>query len=211
MRVRRGVEFLILFIAVPLLAAWQGEQARRWIIPQILAFAFVFLIVLWHDPNFDRRTLLTLPGNWPRALRDVFLVWVAGGMVFLALTAWILPAQVFALPAARPRFWLLVLALYPLLSALPQELIFRVFLFHRYRSLFASDRACIAASAIAFALAHLQLGNAVAFWISLVGGLCFAHTYARTHSWPIVAVEHGIWGDWIFTIGLGAFFYGGHY
>jgi hypothetical protein len=46
--------------------------------------------------------------------------------------------------------------------------------------------------------------------MSFVGGLLFAYTFTRARSLPLVALEHGLWGDWLFTLGLGSYFYGGH-
>jgi membrane protease YdiL (CAAX protease family) len=91
----------------------------------------------------------------------------------------------------------------------PQELIFRTYLFHRYRALFGSDRALVAASAVAFGLAHLFFANWWAPLLSTAGGWLFARTYLRTRSTLQATVEHGLWGDVVFTVGLGWYFYGG--
>jgi membrane protease YdiL (CAAX protease family) len=128
----------------------------------------------------------------------------------LVLASHLPGADPFALPQQRPVLWLAILVLYPLLSALPQELIFRVFLFHRYRTLFPDGRTLPLVSAGVFALAHLVLGNWVALLLSLAGGLLFAYTYARTGSLGLVTLEHGLWGNWLFTVGMGSYFYGGH-
>ena len=48
------------------------------------------------------------------------------------------PGQAFALPRRAPGLWLAILALYPLLSAAPQEILFRVLFFRRYGALFPS-------------------------------------------------------------------------
>ena len=52
------------------------------------------------------------------------------------------------LPRRATGLWLAILALYPLLSALPQELIFRVLFFRRYGRLFAGERAAVAVNAL---------------------------------------------------------------
>jgi membrane protease YdiL (CAAX protease family) len=200
----------VIFLGLPLLAWWQSETLRRWVIPQILLLALVCLAVLWRDPGFDRRVLRSFPHHWRPCLVRIALILLVGGAVVLGWAAWSADVALFAFPRQRPGLWLLVLLLYPLVSALAQELIFRVFFFHRYRALFSTPGPMIAASAIAFALAHLVLGNWQAPLLSLFGGLLFAWTYARTRSLPLVALEHGLWGDWLFTLGLGRYFYGGH-
>lgn len=210
-RRRLALEFAAVFIALPLLIAWQGEALRLWILPQLLLVATLCLAVLWRDPDFDRRQLWALPRRWrPCLLRIGALLVLGGGMVFWMATQ-MQGIEPFALAHERPGLWLLVLVLYPLLSASSQEVIFRVFLFHRYRRLFPLPRQGVAASAAVFALAHLLLGNWIAPLLAFAGGLLFAYTYARTRSLPLVVLEHGLWGDWLFTVGLGGFFYGGRF
>lgn len=209
-RYHRTLEFAALFVLLPLLIAWQGETMRRWIIPQLLLIAGLCLVLLWRDTTFDRRRLVTWPRQWRPCLLRIGILLAIGGSIVLLLASVLLDVDPFGLPREQPVLWLAVLLLYPLLSALPQEVIFRVFLFHRYRLLFPGRWALPLVSAGVFSLAHLQLGNWVALLLSLAGGLLFAHTYAKTRSLGLVALEHGLWGDWLFTLGMGRYFYGGH-
>ena len=210
-RVRLALEFAVLFVALPLLAAWQGAVVKRWVIPQLLLFAALLLAVLWRDPSFDRRQLHSLPANLRVALQRIAFVLLLGGGALLLITIASSQIHIFAFAREHPLLWFAIALLYPLTSAAAQELIFRVFIFHRYRRLFSANRTMILVSAGSFALAHLQLGNLLAPALSLAGGLRFAYTYANTRSLPLVSLEHGLWGDWIFTIGLGVYFYGGHF
>ncbi len=207
---RRALEFAALFVLLPLVVAWQGVTLRRWIIPQLLLITALCLFLLWRDASFDRRRLLAWPHPWRACLLRIAVPLAIGGAAVLALAYRLPDAAPFVLPQERPVLWLAILLLYPLVSALPQELIFRVFLFHRYRALFPGPRTLPLISAGVFALAHLVLGNWVALLLSLAGGLLFAYTYARTGSLGLVTLEHGLWGNWLFTVGLGSHFYGGH-
>lgn len=206
----RALEFVGLFILLPLVIAWQGETTRRWIIPQLLLITALCLILLWRDESFDRRRLLVWPRPWRPCLLRIAALLLIGGAALWALATQLPEVHPFSLPREQPVLWLAILLLYPLLSALPQELIFRVFLFHRYRDLFPGPWILPLVSAGVFALAHLVLGNWVALLLSFAGGLLFAYTYARTRSLGLVTLEHGLWGDWIFTLGMGRHFYGGH-
>jgi membrane protease YdiL (CAAX protease family) len=207
----RAAEFAFLFVALPLFAGWQGEVFKRWVIPQILVLGTLTLALLWNDPTFDRRRLRFWSGGALRGARRVLRLFAAGACALLVLVAAMLDGRIFSLPAANPALWGTVMLLYPVLSAGPQELAFRVFFFHRYRILFPGPRSMIAANAATFALAHLQLGNPIAPAMSLVGGALFAYTYLRSRSLALVSLEHALWGDWIFTVGMGSFFYGGHF
>jgi uncharacterized protein len=208
-RARLVLEFAVIFVGLPLLAGWQGQFLRRWVIPQMLLLAGILLALLWRDPSFDRHQMRAVPREWRRSLLRIVAFLVVGGAAVLYL-AWRSGVDLFLFPRERPFLWLLVLLLYPPVSALAQEVIFRVFLFHRYRNLFPDPRLMMLVSASVFALAHLQLGNLPAPLLSFLGGLLFANTFGTTRSLPMASLEHGLWGDWIFTLGLGVYFYGGH-
>jgi len=203
------VEFALIFVGLPLLTGWQGQLLRRWVIPQLLLLAGIFLVLLWRDPSFDRQQMRAIPQDWRRSLLRIVASFVLGGAAVLYL-AWRSGVDLFSFPRERPLLWLLVVLLYPLLSALPQEVIFRAFVFHRYRSLFPDPRVMMLVSASVFALAHLQLGNLLAPGLTFLGGLLFAYTFSTTRSLPMATLEHALWGDWLFTVGLGVYFYGGH-
>ena len=112
-------------------------------------------------------------------------------------------------PRARPVLWLIVILLYPLLSVLPQGIVHRTFVFHRYGELFGKGWAIIIASGLVFCYAHIFLLNLVAILLTLGGGIIFAHTYMRSRSLWFSSMEHALYGDFIFTIGLGYYIYSG--
>jgi membrane protease YdiL (CAAX protease family) len=93
------------------------------------------------------------------------------------------------------------------LSVVPQEILYRVFLFRRSRALLASGGARVASSAVLFGFAHVIYGNWIAVTLSALGGILFAWTYERTGSLKLVAHEHALYGGAEFTLGLGPYFY----
>jgi membrane protease YdiL (CAAX protease family) len=115
----------------------------------------------------------------------------------------------FTFVKAAPAFWALVMFLYPLLSVYPQELIFRAYFFERYQPLFGAGWVMVAASALAFGFMHIALGNWLSVVLSAIGGFLFAMTYHQSGSLVLACIEHAIFGNFIFTIGLGQFFYHG--
>ena len=64
-------------------------------------------------------------------------------------------------------------------------------------------------SSIIFCFAHIFVINWVAPLLSFFGGLIFALTYNRTKSLLIASLEHSLYGNALFVIGLGWFFWGG--
>jgi uncharacterized protein len=114
-----------------------------------------------------------------------------------------------SLPRRAPELWLMIMALYPLLSALPQELVFRPLFFRRYGDRFPGGSIALLANGALFGLAHLMFWNWPAVLLSTADGPIFAHAYARRGSFPLAVVLHAICGAIIFTSGLGTFFYHG--
>ncbi|HXZ68156.1 MAG TPA: CPBP family intramembrane glutamic endopeptidase [Alphaproteobacteria bacterium] len=108
-------------------------------------------------------------------------------------------------------FWAIIMVFYPLVSAFPQELIYRTLFFHRFGALFGNARALAAAvNGILFGFAHIMFGS----WISVVlsGSLGFviAWRYSRARSFWGAWFEHALYGDLVFTVGLGRYFFTGN-
>ncbi len=203
-----ATEFTALYVVVPIGLWFAREHFASMIVPTLLALAAVFTVILLTDRRFDRRRLWNAQA-FGDGLRRILRILVPSTVVLTVLTWWLEPELFVRFPRETPRMWLAVMLAYPLLSVYPQELIFRTFLFHRYRALFPGDRALVAASALAFGLAHLFFANWLAPVLSTAGGWLFARTYLRSRSTLQATVEHGLWGDVIFTVGLGWYFYGG--
>ena len=126
-----------------------------------------------------------------------------------ALTAVLRPGELLRVPLERPLLWAAILVLYPVLSVYPQGIVYRAFLFHRYRELFPGRWPMILASAVAFSFVHVVFDNALAPALTLGGGVLFAWTYERTRSLLVAAIQHAAFGCLVFTLGLGEFFYKG--
>lgn len=104
----------------------------------------------------------------------------------------------------------MVLLLYPIFSAFTQELLFRRFFFWRYEEWFgAHTTLLIIVNALIFGYVHIVFENWIAVVFSTLGGFLFAHTYHKTRSTLLVTVEHALYGDLLFTLGLGMYFYHG--
>ena len=203
---RRWAELILLFVVAPGLVSL---GPRWWILPAILGGGLVCLVVLLADPAFPRRQLWDARGA-RRGLAGLALrtVGVCTG-VFLVALIQRGPQGLFLFPRARPAVWLLVLVLYPLFSAYPQELMFRTFFFHRYGALFRRPSSLIAVNAVLFGWAHVIVHNLTAVLLTALGGLLFAYTYHRSRSTLLVAAEHALYGDFVFSVGIGGMFVNG--
>jgi membrane protease YdiL (CAAX protease family) len=201
------VEFATLFFGVP----W--AMTRRWLPRQpILVLLIASIACAWYllsDASFDRSRLW----NGAAALAQVRVIAliVLTLAPLLCLVAWLLARdEMFMLLRQRPLLWLLIMIFYPVVSVYPQELIYRAFLFQRYAPLFSSRVALVTASALAFSFAHVLFRPPwVAMSTCLVGGAVFAAHYYTSGSLAVVCWEHAIFGQLIFTVGLGRYFYHG--
>lgn len=151
--------------------------------------------------------------NWSIVTRQelarLFMRFLPLAFALICFTYLTIPERLFNFPRERPQLWAMVMLLYPLLSVVPQELIFRSFFFRRYAPLFGEGRMMTVASALAFGWVHVLLLNWVAVVFSIVGGWLFADTYRKTKSLAATSLEHALYGNLIFTLGLGYYFYHG--
>jgi membrane protease YdiL (CAAX protease family) len=198
-------ELGILFIAVP--AAMALRVLPRAPIPVLLVAACACAVVLLRDPTFDSVQLWNVPGALAHA-RSMLLLFTVLAAALAGLAVWLTPHTLFDFVRRQPRLWALVMVFYPLLSVYPQEIVYRAFFFHRYASLFPSPLACVAASAALFAFGHVFFPRPwVAIGLTAAGGLLFGYHYAQSRSLLLASIEHALFGQVLFTVGLGRFFY----
>lgn len=192
-----------------------GEVPGRLVFPVLLATTAVIVVFLLLDRSFDNTRLW----GWRRTRADLGRIvtwWCVLGIGLLGVTAWmayftpLLPESGFLrLPRERPEILVFIWIFYPWVSAYPQEVTHRVFFWHRYAALFPGRWSLIFWNAVMFAWMHALFWNWVALVMTFFGGLMFAYTYDSTRSGLAAGIEHGLYGAWCFTIGLGWFVFAG--
>lgn len=197
-------EFLLLYGGIPPLLIYAPRSLK---VVFLLSFAVYALVML-------RRTGTTAPIEWNWqglcvGMPDIFCRTLFGCAVLTLLLLIIAPERLLSFPLERPQLWAMVMWIYPILSVLPQELIFRSLYFQRYAVLFKGYYWQIGISGILFAWAHILFMNWLAIILCGIGGILFAQTYIKHRSLALVWLEHSIYGCFIFTIGLGWYFYSG--
>tara|TARA_B100001989_G_C24538771_1_gene466226 strand:+ start:386 stop:1054 length:669 start_codon:yes stop_codon:yes gene_type:complete len=202
-----GIEFFILCIALP---SWIIYSRSGTFMFSFLWGACLYCIIIYRLCYFKTHKDLW---HWNAVTKDnmhpIIIRWVLASIAMLAFTLFYDPERLFYIPLQRPQIIPALLIAYPLISALPQEFIFCSFFFRRYESFFGKARLMIFASAIIFAYAHILYINPVAPTLGFIGGLIFATTYFKTKSLALVTIEHGLYGNSLFLIGLGWYFYSG--
>jgi len=209
---RLAGEFAVLFLGVPLACAFVLRPEQ--VVNVLAASAAAGVVLLAVTPGWRWIRLLIC-----RPIRDlvalVVFAAVAAGIIY-SLVQELAPWSYLSLATQRTELWIMIMALYPFLSALPQELLFRALFFERYGVLFGwrGDGApmpwlAIIVNSLCFGLAHLFYWNWVAVGLTAAGGLAFAYAYTRLRSFPLAFLMHVAAGQLIFTLGLGLFFYHG--
>lgn len=195
---------LLLYGILPLAFLAMGLLGVQLIIPTLIAVSMWCISSL---PIEARRALWDF-----RPLRKhgagILVRFFLGAPMIVAATYVVMPGEFLSVPRQNPFLWLAICLLYPVLSVLPQEAIYRVFLFSRLSRVLPNltQTHLIVINAVIFGYAHVAFGNVWAPVVATLGGLLFASTYQRTGSFICVAIEHSLWGALIFTIGMGTIF-----
>lgn len=198
------VEFLVLFVLIPLYLFLHKPSVPP--IPLLWLLALYCLLVLLRDPGFDRSQLWN-PSPLYGQLRSILVLFALGVVVLGGAVYALAPSLLFSFLKTHLTIWALVMLLYPVLSVYPQGLVYRVFVIHRYRDIMQKQWALILLSALAFSFMHIVFRNPVAVVLTLAGGPLFAYRQLRTRSLFTSSVEHALYGCFVFTIGLGQFFF----
>lgn len=207
--VRLAGEFLLLYWLAPLLMALAIYGLRVPLFMLLLPVLLVFVVLLLRDPGFHVLDMLRTGIPW-RELASILMLLPVGAALIFAVGYWLEPDRVLEFPRQRPGLWLIIMIAYPLVSVTTQEILFRVYFYHRFERLFG-DRPMLAilANGAAFAFAHILFWNWVSPLMSFFGGMLFAWRYQRSRSYWAAVLEHSLYGDLIFTAGLGLYFFTG--
>ena len=206
MRLFRSVEFIIVFVLLPVVI-WLTNRLGLYLELPTLLLTSSYSAWRLVATGSSTKSFFSFRGVAP-SIPGILIRWSLGTALLLILTRRFAPEQLLAFPRQRPALWTIVMLLYPVLSAYPQEIIYRPFLFQAYPALHrSSDLLLIVFSATVYSFVHVVYNNWIAVVLTFAGGLMFAHNYLRTRSLPAVWIEHSLWGNMIFTVGLGRYFY----
>ena len=198
------VEFAALYIGAPLAIAL--FMPGRLLFPALAVFSIAGMVLLWRTGGFDWHSLVR---GWRRVpVWQVLAFGLLVGLIGWAIIQITRPDYARPLTAERLRFLGVIWLLYPILSALPQELIFRPLFFHRFGILFPDPQRAVLVNALVFSFAHLMYWSIVVAVLTFVGGWIFARAYLR-RGFPSAWILHGIAGNMLFTVGMGAYFWSG--
>lgn len=200
------LEGVALFVILPL--AYRFSPVRPPALPLLWLVTGYALWQLLRSPGFDRARLWN-GGEFARQLPAILMAFAVAGFVLWLAVHRFAPHLEWSFVRNHPAFWAIVMAAYPVLSVYPQGILYRAFFFERFGALLPGKWSVIVLSAIAFAFLHIIFRNPIAPALTLLGGLLFAWRYAETGSLAASSFEHALYGCWLFTLGLGQYFYHG--
>ncbi len=196
-------EFIVLFLGIPLLLV-SGKILHPSSILLPLVAGLIVYFYLQKDFKFREFVRLQVPRK----------TWIEQGIIVLLIglgltvAVWIFePENLFNLPRGNWKIWVAMFFFYPIFSAYAQEVIYRLFLFRRYRSIFTNKYSLILASAITFSYAHIVYFSVLSLVLTFFAGLYLSIVYYKTRSVLFVSLLHGALGFFIFTVGLGQHFW----
>ena len=206
-RARLAAEFAALYLAAPVAVAVALPPSL--LLPLVLTLTAAGAALLHATPGFEWRDLTT---GWRRiAWGRVAVLAALTTAVGLAVVLALRPGALLEPGRSMPLLLVAIVVLYPPLSALPQEILFRPLFFRRYGVLLPrGETARIVLNAAVFSLAHLVYWSWVVTLLTFAGGLAFAHAYHVRRSFPEAVALHAAAGCVLFALGLGAWFYAGN-
>lgn len=204
-RARLWLEFIALFIGVPIVMVLTFGLYP--LFPVIIGLALVACVLLRLTPGWSFRQLFKGPviGEW-RIIAIYFALTLATCLIFVFT---LIPERFLELPKHRTNLWILIMVAHPLVSAFPQEIIFRSLFFERYERLFPTEWTAIVANGFVFGFGHLFYDNWITIAMTGVGGAIMGWAYLRHRSVGLAWALHALAGQIIFTTGLGVYFYHG--
>ena len=141
--------------------------------------------------------------NWSSFLKRIGITFSVIIIVTILFVRYKDPSALFYVPLNNPLLFITILLFYSLLSVWPQEIIYRTFFFERYASLFQTKFSLVLVNAVVFSLAHLFFKNFLVIVLTFIGGILFGLTYIKYKSTTLVSIEHALYGNWLFTVGMG--------
>ena len=166
-----------------------------------LVFIFTFLR-LRKDKSFDLKAL-TKKINWKISFIYFFVFLVSGYFYVLFYD----PNILLSFPKDKFQLWVIVMFIYPFLSVIPQEIIYRVYFYHRYKKLFNGNLLLLTLlNLFFFSFAHIVFNNPHAILITAIASPIFSYLYIK-ESFLTCVLVHSIGGQILFTLGLGKYFY----
>lgn len=194
-----AAELFFLFFVLPVLLAIRTKPIIK-LIFVLLGLTYVLAV------GISKKSFRKLKPPQP-SIR--YIIRVTGLSILLFILGYFImstnrPNELLNLMKHKPILWVQILFIYAFISVFAQELLYRRFFFNRYFKLIQNKNLLFFINVICFSLCHLFLHTTWVLVVTAVGGALFAYTYTKEKSLFWTCVEHALYGNILFTIGIGA-------
>ena len=195
----KKLEFFFIFLILP--------SAIFFLDSSIIVFLTLYLVftlsivILYFDKSFSF-TSLRKKVDW-KFIIIFSLIFFSLSFFYVILVD---KDLLFIFPKTNFELWLLVILIYPFLSVIPQEIVYRVFFFQRY---FPNERSfyfLTLLNMIVFSYGHIVFNNVHAILITAIVSPVFTYAYLKKSFFTCI-ILHALGGQIIFTLGLGKYFF----
>ena len=192
-------EFFFIYLILPIIVIFFQTKIFVYLFLYII---FFLSIILLKKEKFLFKSLFKKV-NW----RSFFIVSIIFFLIIFFYTYLYNKKLLFNFPLNNFEHWLLVILFYPIISVLPQEIIYRVLYIKRYARLFIfKNNYNYIINTFVFSYGHLVFGNFHALILTALSSSFFLYEY-KNNSFLNCFLLHTIGGQLIFTVGLGEFFF----
>ena len=199
-KVSKIIEMFILFIVVPGILALSVTVVLK-LSSVILALLYVGFV------TYKERKLFNFKVKFKKASKGYIIrtsvVFILIILLGIGIIQFVNPDLLWSVVRQKPMLWFVILFVYAFLSVIPQELVYRGFFYNRYQSLFSNKQLFAVINVICFSWCHVFLLNIWVMLITVLGGILFVYTYEKEKSIFWTVVEHSLYGNLVFTLGLG--------
>ena len=195
----KKLEFFFIFLIIPSTIFFLDSSIIIFL--TLYLVSILSLVILYFDKTF-LFTSLKKKIDWKFVIIFSFVFFFLGFFYVLLVDKNLL----FIFPKTNFKLWLIVIFIYPFLSVIPQELVYRVFFFQRYFPNINRFYFPAFLNLVVFAYGHLVFSNMHAIIITAIVSPIFTYAYLKK-SFLTCVILHTLGGQIIFTLGLGKYFF----
>ena len=195
----KKLEFFFIFLIIPSTIFFLDSSIIIFL--TLYLVSILSLVILYFDKTF-LFTSLKKKIDWTFVIIFSVIFFFLGFFYVLLVDENLL----FIFPKTNFKLWLIVIFIYPFLSVIPQELVYRVFFFQRYFPNINRFYFPMFLNLVVFAYGHLVFSNMHAIIITAIVSPIFTYAYLKK-SFLTCVILHSLGGQIIFTLGLGKYFF----
>lgn len=195
----KKLEFFFIFLIIPSTIFFLDSSIIIFL--SLYLVSILSLVILYFDKTF-LFTSLKKKIDWTFVIIFSVIFFFLGFFYVLLVDKNLL----FIFPKTNFKLWLIVIFIYPFLSVIPQELVYRVFFFQRYFPNINRFYFPMFLNLVVFAYGHLVFSNMHAIIITAIVSPIFTYAYLKK-SFLTCVILHTLGGQIIFTLGLGKYFF----